>query len=191
MPKEFDSAVTTYVREHLPSRLNPTQTVKEQAARIGVSDATLHDVLHGNATVGKKTIGRFAAALSLTVETLRREAEAHAKRRGANPAPVSAGAAPTEAAVDTLEMARQAARDLAELDGVRPLRAWAIMRDIRLDEPNARAFYIEARKRLGRGAPKADGLLGLTRKSAARRKAKQLFEGPDDGTGADSERAQK
>lgn len=77
MPKEFDPAVTAYIREKLPAVLSPLKSVKEQADAIGVSDAQLSNVLRGEARVGKGTLPRFAKALGVTVEQLISDARSH------------------------------------------------------------------------------------------------------------------
>lgn len=82
MPKEFDPRVTAYVRAELPRVLDPTKTLRQQAEAIGVSDAQLHNVLNGEATVGKKTLPLFAAALRLSVDELRDAAEKRAATSG-------------------------------------------------------------------------------------------------------------
>lgn len=193
MPKEFDPRVTAYVRANLPSRLPQTQTIKQQSETIGVSDATLHDVLFGDGTIGKKTLPRFAAALGLSVDNLVAEA-----RRAAPPDPPSEEVVQEQESErepsDTLEMADLAAKDLTALDSVKPQQAWAVMRSIRLASPSVRAFYVEARRRLG-GEPTersaGTATLPADRKRSASSKAKKLFEGPDYRSGVERGGAKK
>lgn len=164
MPKEFDPAVTRFVRENLPAVLPHHLTLKEQAKTIGVSDATLSDVLNDRKGVGKSALPRFAKALGVSVDELVRRA----RSEGYRPAAVER----ESAAVDTLAMATEAVEDLVELDGVKKTRAWEIVRDIKLNKPSSRGYYREARRRLEgkEGSRVASAKLedGITRQSGAR-----------------------
>lgn len=162
MPKEFDPDVTAFVKANLPERLPAQLTLKEQATRIGVSDATLSDLLNGDGKIGKKTLPVFAKALGLSVEELVKQARSG--RRGfavaRRPLAAVAGTAGPQATLldlgaphDTLAMAEEAAHDLEVLDKLKPAKAWGLMRGIRLNKPTAQGYYREARRRLER----ADG----------------------------------
>lgn len=146
MPKEFDPAVSRFVRELLPSRLPVDKSVKEQAGLIGVSDATLSEVLRDQKGVGRGTLPRFARFLGLSVDELVRKARAAQPQVPAH-AP-TAGRDGGEVVVDTLSMAEEAVRDLVEIDRLKEQRAWQLVRGIKLNKPTARGFYREARRRL-------------------------------------------
>ncbi len=144
MPKEFDPAVTRFVRELLPERLPADKTVAEQAKLIGVSDATLSDVLNSNKGVGKQSLPKFAAFFQVSVDQLIRQARSV---RYSLPDPGAGTFTLNESpVVDTLEMAREAVQDLVELDGVKEALAWKVVRDVRLNKPSSRGFYREARR---------------------------------------------